>query len=138
MNVKPVMFGTLAYTLITFPLAVVWHVLMFEEKYKSFGYFQGEPSFLLGFATILIQGAFLSFLYPFVKFSAKGPVRGFTYSLFMGIFFWTSHVLAFVAKHSIHNPVSFVLMESFYLFLQFGVYGVLIGLIYQKWSNQNA
>lgn len=138
MNSKPVIFGTLAYTFVTFPLAVIWHILLFEEKYKGFGYFQGEPSFLLGFVTILIQGAFLSFLYPFVKFSGNGLIRGLKYSLLIGVFFWTSHVLAFVAKQTIQNPAGFVAMESFYLFLQFGIYGVLIGFIYNKWSSQNA
>lgn len=138
MNFKPAIFGTLAYTFATFPLAVIWHVLMFEEKYIEFGYFQGEPSFLLGFTTILIQGAVLSFLYPFVKFSSNGPVHGLKYSLLIGVFFWTSHVLAFVAKQTIQNPVGFVAMESFYLLLQFGIYGVLIGFIYSKWSSQNA
>lgn len=138
MNFKPILLGTLAYTFVTFPLAVVWHVLLFEQKYKEFGYFQGEPSFLLGFATILIQGAVLSFLYPFVKFSGSGPIRGLRYSLLIGVFFWSSHVLAFVAKQIIQSPVSFVAMESFYLLLQFGIYGILIGLIYNKWPNQNA
>ncbi len=129
--------GTLAYIFVTFPLAVIWHILVFEEKYKGFGYFQGEPSFLLGFVTILIQGACLSFLYPFVKFSGSGLIRGLKFSLAIGVFFWTSHVLAFVAKQTIHSPAEFVAMESFYLFLQFGIYGVLVGAIYSKWSSKN-
>ena len=138
MKFKPVFAGTLVYTLITFPLAVVWHVLLFEEKYKAFGYFQGEPSFLLGFVTILIQGVVLSFLYPFVKFSGKGFVRGLKYSLLIGVFFWSSHVLAFVAKQVIQNAAGFVAMESFYLVLQFGIYGVLIGNIYNRWPSKIA
>ena len=89
MNYKLILSGTLAYTLVTFPLAVVWHVLLFEETYRVFGYFQGEPSFSLGFATILIQGAVLSSLYPFVNFSGNGPVRGLKYALLIGLFFWT-------------------------------------------------
>ena len=138
MKFKPVFAGTLAYTLITFPLAVVWHILLFEEKYKAFGYFQGEPSFLLGFVTILIQGVVLSFLYPYVKFSGIGSVRGLKYSLLIGVFFWSSHVLAFVAKQLIQNAVGFVAMESFYLLLQFGIYGVLIGNIYNRWPSKIA
>lgn len=138
MKFKPVFAGTLAYTLITFPLAVVWHILLFEEKYKAFGYFQGEPSFLLGFVTILIQGVVLSFLYPYVKFSGNGSVRGLKYSLLIGVFFWSSHVLAFVAKQLIQNAVGFVAMESFYLLLQFGIYGVLIGNIYNRWPRKIA
>ncbi|GAB1258381.1 hypothetical protein NBRC116494_28830 [Aurantivibrio plasticivorans] len=138
MNFKLILAGTLAYTLVTFPLAVVWHILLFEEKYKVFGYFQGEPSFLLGFATIVIQGVVLSFLYPFVNFSGNGPIRGLKYSLLIGAFFWTSHVLAFVAKQIVQNPIGFVAMESFYLLLQFGIFGILIGFIFNKLSNPNA
>ena len=57
LNFKYISAGTLAYTLVTFPLAVVWLILLFEEKYNAFGYFQEEPNFLLGFVTIVIQGA---------------------------------------------------------------------------------
>lgn len=40
--------GMAAYTVGTFLLAVIRHVLLFEPQYRSFGYFEGEPSFLLG------------------------------------------------------------------------------------------
>ena len=75
MDWKRVALGTAAYTAVTFPLAVVWHVALFEERYAAFGYFEGEPSFLLGLLTILIQGAILSWLYPRVRFSGSGPRR---------------------------------------------------------------
>ena len=69
MNIRVTLLGTLAYTLVTFPLAVIWHVVLFEEKYRSFNYFDGEPSFTLGFLTILIQGFILSFLFPYFNLS---------------------------------------------------------------------
>lgn len=132
MNLKSTFMGTLAYTLVTFPLAIIWHILLFEKAYLGFGYFQGDPSFVLGFITILIQGGVLSFMYPYVNFSGPHVVRGLKYSLIIGIFFWSSHVLAFVAKQNVINSSAFVAMESFYLLLQFGIYGVLIGFIYSK------
>lgn len=132
MNYKLSIFGMLAYTFVTFPLAVVWHVVVFEDQYNAFGYFEGEPSFLLGFLTIFIQGFILSLLYPLVKFTGEGVVRGLKYSFLIGAFFWTSHVLAFVAKQVVDNSLSFVMMESFYLLMQFGIYGICIGLIYKK------
>ncbi|MEJ2680712.1 MAG: hypothetical protein P8144_04310, partial [Gammaproteobacteria bacterium] len=64
--------------------------------------------------------------------------RGLKYSLLIGVFFWSSHVLAFVAKQVIQNAVGFVAMESFYLVLQFGIYGVLIGNIYSRWPSKIA
>ena len=137
MSHKLTLLGTLAYTLVTFPLAVIWHVVLFEDKYHSFGYFEGEPSFILGLLTIIIQGFVLSFLYPYVKFRGQGFNRGLKYSLLIGVYFWTSHVLAFVAKQVVDSSVLFVVMESFYLLIQFGVYGLLIGKIYRKSFEQN-
>lgn len=132
MKTRQILLGTGAYTLITFPLAVIWHVAIFKEQYESFSYIEGEPSFLLGLITILIQGFILSFLYPFVSFQGRGIVRGLKYALLIGVFFWTSHVLAFVAKQDISTSILFIFMESFYLLLQFGIFGILIGLIYEK------
>ncbi len=132
MNTKPIVLGVLAYALVTFPLAIIWHLVIFKEQYLSFSYIEGEPNFLLGLVTIIIQGFILSFLYPFVAFHGKGIVRGLKYSLLIGLFFWTSHVLAFVAKQDISNTMLFIIMESFYLLLQFGIFGILIGLIYNR------
>ncbi|MBL4863944.1 MAG: hypothetical protein JKY63_03485 [Rhodobiaceae bacterium] len=138
MNYRLVLLGTLAYALVTFPLAVVWHVVLFEQKYISFGYFEGEPNFVLGFLTILIQGLMLSILYPHVSFAGSGIARGIKYALFIGLFFWTSHVLAFIAKQIITDPLLFIAMESFYLLLQFSIFGALIGAIYKKQLDKAA
>lgn len=138
MQTKQIALGTLAYTVVTFPLAVIWHVVIFKDQYQSFNYIEGEPSFLLGLVTIIIQGIILSFLYPFVSFQGKSVVRGLKYSLLIGLFFWTSHVLAFMAKQNVSNSMLFISMESFYLLLQFGVFGVLIGFIYAKSIGSNA
>jgi len=134
MNIRATIVGTAAYTLVTFPLAVAWHVALFEDMYRSYGYFEGDPSFVLGLASIVIQGLVLSALFPYVKFSGTAIVRGLKYSSLIGIFFWTSHVLAFVAKQAVGSPVSFIMMESLYLIIQFGIYGLLIGRIYKNAS----
>ena len=136
MNPKLLILGTLAYTLVTFPIAVIWHVVLFEETYNKFGYFEGEPNFLLGLITIVIQGAVLSLLFPFVKFQGNSIARGIKYALLLGMFFWTSHVLAFIAKQVVADVMTFVFMESFYLLIQFGVFGILIGYIHRGKSGE--
>jgi len=138
MNIKAIIYGTLAYTLTTFPIAVIWHVVLFKDKYQLFGYFEGEPNFILGLLTIIIQGVVLSFLYPYVTFSGKRIIRGLKFSLVVGIFFWSSHVLALLAKQTMESPLVFLVMESFYLLLQFGIYGVLISIIYKEVTPKNA
>ena len=126
---KKVALGTLAYTVGTFVLAIVWHIVLFEDRYRAYGYIEDEPNFVVGFLTILIQGAVLSF--PLFKIKGNGVKRGLKFALWIGVFFWTSHVLAFVAKQSVQNVTQFMAMETFYLALQFGVFGVLIGFIYR-------
>ena len=130
MNWKPITIGTLAYTLVTFPLAVVWHVVLFEAQYVAFGYFDGEPSFSLGLVTIVIQGLLLSVIYPRFRLAGSTLSRGLKFAALIGAFFWTSHVLALIAKQSLQSPYLYLVMESFYLVIQFGVFGVLIAFVY--------
>lgn len=130
MDARRIALGTLAYTVVTFPLAVLWHVVLFRVQYEQFGYFDGEPNFALGLLTIVIQGAILSGLYPRVRLSGAGLLRGLKFAALVGAFFWTSHVLAFIAKQADAAALVFVLMESVYLTLQFGIFGALIARIY--------
>ena len=132
LNAKRIVLGTIAYTIGTFSLAVIWHVILFESRYQSFGYFDGEPSFIIGFATILVQGLVLSVLFPMVKLSGTSLMRGIKFSFLIGLFFWTSHVLSAIARQTIEFPILFMAMETVYLALQFGLYGLLIGTIYRS------
>lgn len=135
MKVKNVFLGTIAYTVGTFTLALVWHILIFEGRYRTFGYIEGEPNFVIGFVTILAQGALLSLLFPMFKLTGNSIVRGLKFVALIGAFFWTSHVLAFIAKQAIQDAPLFVAMETVYLVLQFGLFGVLIGLIFRGDSS---
>jgi len=131
-KVRNVVLGTVAYTVGTFALAVIWHILLFEDQYRAFGYIEDEPNFVIGFFTILIQGVLLSIFFPLFKIRGDHVVRGLKFSFLIGAFFWTSHVLAFVAKQEIQNAPMFIAMETFYLALQFGLFGLLIGLVYRS------
>ena len=132
---RPILIGASAYTVATFPLAVLWHIGLFEPTYRSFGYFGESPSFSLGFLSILIQGVVLSYGYSRIRFSGGSTSSGLRYALFMGIFFWTCHVIAFAAKNPSSNAWTFFLMETIYLFFQFGIFGTVIGHIFAKHQN---
>ena len=131
LNAKKLILGTIAYTVCTFSLAVGWHVLLFKERYESFGYFEGEPDFLLGLLTIVLQGILLSTLFPMLKSEGTPFRRGIKFALITGAFFWTSHVLAFVAKQKVPGVSAFIGMETAYLLLQFGLFGLIIGVIHR-------
>ena len=123
--------GTIAYTVCTFSLAVGWHVFLFKERYEAFGYFEGEPDFLLGLLTIVLQGVLLSALFPMLKSEGTTFRRGIKFALITGAFFWTSHVLAFVAKQRVPGVSVFIGMETAYLLIQFGLFGLIIGVIHR-------
>ena len=132
MHPKKLILGTAAYTVCTFSLAVVWHVLFFKERYESFGYFEGEPNFLVGLLTIGLQGVLLSALFPMLKPTGGSFHRGLKFALIAGAFFWTSHVLAFVAKQEVPEVSAFIWMESVYLLFQFGLFGLVLGAIHRE------
>jgi hypothetical protein len=136
MNIRNIALGTFAYATVTFPIAVVWHLALFKEKYTAFGYFTGEPNLFLGLISILIQGAVLSALFPLVSLAGTPVIRGLKFSAIVGVFFWTSHVLALVAKQEVLGAPLFVAMETGYLAVQFGVFGVLIAQIYKRFRSE--
>ena len=132
MGAKKLILGAAAYTICTFSLAVGWHVLVFKERYESFGYFEGEPNFLVGLATIVLQGILLSMLFPMLRAEGSSYQRGLKFALIAGAFFWTSHVLAFVAKQKVPEVSAFIWMETVYLLLQFGLFGLILGAIHRQ------
>jgi hypothetical protein len=73
----------------------------------------------------------LALIYPLFHTGSVGFARAFQFAVLMGLFFWTSHVLALVAKQDVPNAGGFIAMETGYLALQFGLFAVVLGLIYQ-------
>lgn len=69
-------------------------------------------------------------MYPRFQSSGAAVLRGLKFAAVIGAFFWTSHVLAFIAKQSPPSVYLFTAMETVYLAIQFGTFGVLIALIH--------
>lgn len=118
------------YPVIVFPLALIWHLVLFKEKYMAFGYFTGEPKIGLGLLSMVIQGVALGLTYPLFQTGSTEAVRAFQFAGLMGLFFWTSHVLALVAKQQVPAAGTFVAMETVYLVLQFGLYALWLAFLY--------
>ena len=123
--IKPLM-ATLVYTVLTFAVAVGWHIVAFHELYFSWRYFGEHPGYLLGFLSILIQGGILSFVYHWLN------VSKWRYVLVVGIFHWTIHVLAFMAKEEAARTFGFLALESVYLAIQFGLYGLVLRVVWRR------
>ena len=80
---------------------------------------------------MIIQGAVLAAIYPMFRLGRAGFARAFLFSGLLGLFFWTSHVLALVAKQDVPEAGAFIMMETVYLGLQFGIFALALGLIFR-------
>lgn len=125
-----ILFGTLTYIIVIFPLAVLWHMKIFRTKYMSWGYFGEDVKPILGLLSMILQGIVLSYGYSFLNVAHASPLSGIGYSLVMGLFLWSAHVLAAMGKSSKVRHLEFFAMETVYLAIQFVIYGVLISFIF--------
>ncbi|MCA9229253.1 MAG: hypothetical protein KDA57_01265 [Planctomycetales bacterium] len=131
-STKNLLLGALAYVLITFPLAYVWHLVTFKSTYERLGYFSREkPIVAFGFAAILTQGMLLSWIYPRLCHGLSFARGAATLALVMGGYHWTTHVLAAAAKQSIEPLSTWFCLETSYLTIQFTLAGLLMAGIYQ-------
>lgn len=126
-----ILLASFAYVIIVFPLAIIWHMVLFRPKYDAFGYFEGDPNIPLGLLTIVLQGVMLALLFPYFHTGSAGFIRALQFVGLTGGFFWTSHVLAWIAKQNVPKVKSFFVLETIYLIFQFGLFGVALGLIYK-------
>ena len=125
-----ILFGTLAYIIVTFPLAVLWHMKIFRTKYMAWEYFGEDVKPILGLSSMVVQGVVLSYGYSVLNVDHKSLLSGIGYSLVMGIFLWSVHVLATMGKSSKVRHFEFFAIETIYLLIQFGLYGVIISYLF--------
>ena len=125
-----ILFGTLAYIIVTFPLAVLWHMKIFRTKYMAWEYFGEDVKPILGLSSMVVQGVVLSYGYSVLNVTHASLFSSICYSLVMGFFLWSVHVLATMGKSSKVRHLEFFAMETVYLAIQFLIYGVAISYIF--------
>ena len=123
----------LAYIIPTMILGMVWHFMLFKELYDSLGiYNRTEPIIPLGFASMIIQGLILAYLYPFYS-QGKGTMgTAIKFSLLMGLFLFSVSTFANGAKIQVASMQNWLLVQLAFHLIQFIVAGLLFGLIHQQ------
>lgn len=126
--------GFAAYLLPSFPIAFVWHLMLFEQKYQALRIYRDEPVIAFGLASMIIQGAIFSWLFPrvFARGSGSFMKDGLLYGLGAGLLSWSFTTLAVGAKHVMTSVPDYVLLETTFTILQFAVVGPLIALAYRR------
>lgn len=126
--------GFAAYLVPTFPIAFVWHLVLFEQKYRALQIYRDEPVIVFGLGSMIIQGAIFSWLFPRVFAPGDGAVlkNGLLYGLGAGLLSWSFTTLAVAAKNVMVSVPDYVLLETAFTILQFAIVGPLIALAYRR------
>ncbi len=127
--ISRIIFGTLAYVIPTFILAYFWHLKLFKKQYEVWDYAGGDPSPPLGLASMVVQGIIISGLYAWAPIDHTSLKEAFLFIGALALFHWSIHVIAAMAKNPKLRNVSYFIVETFYLFLQFGIYALLMSLV---------
>ena len=123
----------ICYVLVTFAMGFVWHLLVFKKIYDELAIFSrlDDPIIPLGFAAMLIQGAILAYLFPRLRRGGTTLLEGVRFGLLTGVFMASSAVLAEAAKQRVTSLPTWLVLESLYYVIQFGLSGVLIAYVYR-------
>ena len=132
MRAKNFILTALAYLVLTFPLAYVWHLVAFRSFYERIGYFgEKEPIVALGFLTVAAQGLLLAYAYPYFQRGGHTLVEGMRAAAIFGGIIVSVHVVAAAAKNHAPATAEWFLFESLYFVIQFALIGFALALIHR-------
>jgi hypothetical protein len=129
--------GMVAYLVPTFPIAFVWHLVLFESQYHSLHIYRPDPIIPFGLASMIVQSVIFSWAFPHLFPGRRGSFLrdGLLYGLGAGLLSWSFTTLAVAAKHPMASISDYVLLETAFTIVQFLVVGPLIALAYRNSSQ---
>ena len=133
MDTKKFGFAVIAYVVVTFVIAAGWHLVLFKDLYDHLGIFsRKEPIIPLGIASMVMQALVLAYLYPRFYRGGNPVATGALFGLLVGVLMASIAVFAEAGKHQVSSLPTWLIFESTYYLLQFGLVGVCIGSIYGR------
>lgn len=126
--------GFLAYLLPTFPLGYFWHLVTFSEQYHRLDMYRAEVIIPMGLASMLIQAAFFSWVYPrlFSVRRADWPAGAMRFAAIFAVLAWSFTTLPVAAKYRMTSIADFLLLETCFTLLQFAVVAPLMALAHRS------
>lgn len=124
--------GLAAYVLPTFPVAYFWHLIAFAPAYRALAMYRDDVIVPFGLLSMLIQGAAFSFVYPRLFADRSTVLRnGLVYGAALAVLSWSVTTLAVAAKNVMGSVPTYLMLETGFTVLQFGIVGPLIALAHR-------
>ena len=124
--------GFAAYLVPSFPIAYVWHLVLFAPAYHALAIYRDDVIVPFGLLSMLIQAAAFSWVYP-RAFANRSPVltNGLLYGLGIALLSWSFTTLAVAAKNVMTSVPTYLMLETAFTAVQFIVVGPLIALAHR-------
>lgn len=125
--------GVAAYVVPSFPIAYVWHLIVFAPAYHELAMYRDDVIIPFGLLSMLIQGVTFSFAYPRI-FSDRSVVfrNGLLYGLALALISWSFTTLAVAAKNVMTSVPTYLALETGFTLVQFAIVGPLIAFAYRE------
>lgn len=121
----------LGYTFATFGTQGPSHFMIFSKHYSELTIMRAEPNFALGFSSMVIQGAILSFVYS--RLRRQGTLfEAVKVGWLFGLFLLSYIGLAEAGKYAVPDIASWIGVEFSVGLIQFTLIGVFMGLAHRQ------
>ena len=133
MNTKKYLFATLAFIIVGFIIAFVWHLVIFKSVYEALKIYSIEPIILLGFISFILEGLAFVYIFQFFRRGKKPIQEGLIFGLVVyGVIMGGVGVLAEGAKHATTSLSTWLVIEGAFYIITGTILGTIVGLIYGK------
>lgn len=127
--------GYVAVTLLT---QATSHFLVFSSHYAAVQYIKAEPIFAFGIASMIIQGAILSYVYAGSGFFRSGVVGALGVAWLFGAFLVSYIALAEAAKYAVPDVSSWIGVEVLVGAIQFSLIGLVLHFAHGQTKSSSA
>ncbi len=116
----------LGYVVGTFAVQATSHFAIFKAHYDAMPFTRPDPIFAFGIASMIIQGAVLSYIYSCSQFNSGKLMGAITLAWLIGAVLVSYEALAEVAKYNIPDIASWIGVEVLSGAVQFTLIGILL------------
>ena len=130
---KKYIFATLAFIIVGFIIAFVWHLVVFKDVYNSLKIYSIEPIIPLGFVSFILEGLAFVYIFQFFRRGKKPVQEGLIFGLLAyGVLMGGVGALAEGAKHATTSLSTWLVLETSFFLITGAILGAIVGLIYGK------
>src|SRR6266849_1631053 len=119
--------SVLGFMVASFVTQAASHFVIFTQHYAAVPIMRVETIFSLGFATMIIQGSVLSYVFVNSHFAGGSRTDAVRFAWLFGAFLVSYIALGEAAKYSVPSIPSWIAVEAGVGFVQYTLFGILLG-----------